>query len=332
MHLQERIDLLVELGSYMSSDQDGWLSVRQRASQENGWFIPEFIDLSVQNIFSQFLDENKLKTWVKQYDLSEERKDPKTIGLVMAGNIPLVGFHDFLSVFISGHAQTIKPSSRDHALIEHLVQRIWQQDKRTQELISFSELPKGSDAYIATGSNQSARYFEYYFKKYPHLIRRNRTSIAILLGDETPSELEKLADDVFLYFGLGCRNVTKLFVPKNYDFIPMLRAFEKFDWLGANHKYKNNYDYQLTLLLLNKRQYMTNGSVLLAEDSSPFSPISSLHYEFYADSVEVYSLAHNNQDIQCIIGKGQIPFGEAQNPGLSDYADGVDTMDFLVKL
>ena len=186
-------------------------------------------------------------------------------------------------------------------MIRHLVERLWHANKRTRELISFTELPKGADAYIATGSNKSARYFEYYFKKYPHLIRRNRTSVAILHGDEKSSELESLADDIFLYFGLGCRNVTKIWVPAHYDFAPLLRAFEKYAWLGENHKYKNNYDYQLTLLLLNKKQYLTNGTVLLSENPSPFSPISCLHYEFYEDSAAVYASEHNNQDIQCII-------------------------------
>jgi len=332
MHLQERIDLLVDLGSYMSSDEDAWISIRQRASQENGWFIPEFVDLAINNIVSQFLDENKLKSWVKQYRLEEEKKDPKSVGLVMAGNIPLVGFHDFLSVFITGHAQIIKPSSKDATLIKHLIEHFWQQNKTTRELISFSDLPKGADAYIATGSNQSARYFEFYFKKYPHVIRKNRTSVAILQGDETVADLEKLADDVFLYFGLGCRNVTKIWVPREYDFVPLLRAFEKYNWLSENHKYKNNYDYQLTLLLLNKKHYMSNTSLLLAENSSPFSPISCLHYEFYDDAATVYAREHNNMDIQCIIGKEGIAFGNAQYPVLTDYADGVDTLDFLSKL
>jgi hypothetical protein len=191
---------------------------------------------------------------------------------------------------------------------------------------------RGCDGYIATGSNNSARYFEYYFGKYPNLIRRNRTSVAILDGNETEDDLKKLADDVYVYFGLGCRNVTKLYVPAQYDFIPLLEAFSKFNYLADHHKYKNNYDYQLALLILNKKYYMTNGSVLLTEAQSPFSPISVLHFEYYDGSSGTGSFLRDNEDIQCIVGKGHIPFGLAQQPGLRDYADGNDTMQFLQKL
>ncbi|HEX4850333.1 MAG TPA: acyl-CoA reductase, partial [Puia sp.] len=251
---------------------------------------------------------------------------------VMAGNIPLVGFHDFLSVFISGHRQSIKPSSKDRILIRHLTEHLFQLDQEAKDLISFEDKLKGCDAYIATGSNNSARYFEYYFAKYPHLIRRNRTSVAILDNSETEKDLSKLANDVFIYFGLGCRNVTKIFVPENYDFLPLLNAFSPYNYLIDYNKYKNNYDYQLALLILNKKFYMTNGSVLITENSSPFSPISVLHFEFYSDRKKVEESFKGNEDIQCVIGNEEMEFGMAQYPRLNDYADGVDTVRFLTGL
>jgi len=191
---------------------------------------------------------------------------------------------------------------------------------------------KGCDAYITTGSNNSARYFEYYFSKYPNIIRRNRTSVAVLDGTETPEELDKLADDVHLYFGMGCRNVTKIFIPKNYDFIPILSAFKKYDRFKDHHKYKNNYDYNLALHILNGKFYMTNESVILVESPSIFSPISQLNYEFYTRKKDVDESLRLLEYLQCAVGHGYIPFGQAQLPSLTDYADGVDTMKFLTSL
>ena len=192
---------------------------------------------------------------------------------------------------------------------------------------------KGCDAYIATGSNNSARYFDYYFSKYPHIIRRNRTSVAILTGYESAAELDKLADDVNLYYGLGCRNVTKIYVPENYDFVPLLASFKKYIDFADHNKYKNNYDYQLAILLLNNKYYMTNGAILLVENEAFFSAISQLHYEFYTgDPATISAGLQNNRDIQCVIGNGYINFGQAQSPGLADFADGVDTMGFLLGL
>jgi len=329
MHLQERIQLLVDLGQYMTSDDPDWTAARQKAFAENGWFTPAFIDLAVKNIVTAFLDKKKLNSWAKQYALPEENASPKNIGLIMAGNIPLVGFHDFLSVFITGHRQTIKTSSKDHTLIHQLAGHLYATNENTRNYISFDDMLKGRDAYIATGSNHSARYFDYYFAKYPHIIRRNRTSVAILNGRETRDRLDKLADDVFFYFGLGCRNVTKLYVPEGYDFIPLLEAFRKYDDFARHNKYKNNYDYQLTILILNKRYYMSNDCILLEENQSPFSPISVLHYEYYKEAAVVSESAAGNEDIQCILGTGFLPFGESQAPGLTDYADGVDTLQFL---
>jgi len=251
---------------------------------------------------------------------------------VMAGNIPLAGFHDFLSVFIAGHRQTIKPSSKDIVLISAIVARLIEWEPACANLISLADILKNCDAYIATGSNNSGRYFDYYFSKYPHIIRRNRTSAAILTGNETLQDLENLADDVYLYFGLGCRNVTKIYLPENYDFLPLLESFKKYNFLGDHYKYKNNYDYQLAILIINKLYYMTNGSVLLQQNKSLFSPISQLHYEYYSDAAEVAGQLQENADIQCIVGKNEVPFGKAQQPALDDYADKADTLQFLLSL
>jgi hypothetical protein len=333
MDLQQRVNLLVQLGEYMKADENEWLAVKQKASRENGWFSPGFIELACANIAGEFLNRQKLLAWAGSYNIPANKIDPKKIGVVMAGNIPLVGFHDFLCCFISGHVQGIKLSSKDNVLLKHLVHKLFQFDEECSQLIGFSEMLKGYDAYIATGSNNSGRYFEYYFQKYPHIIRRNRTSVAVLTGDETVEDLARLADDVHLYFGLGCRNVTKLYVPEQYDFVPLLETFKKYEALADNHKYRNNYDYQLALFMINRQYYMTNGSLILAENKSLFSPITVLHYEYYQDLQMVYKdLAEKNDEIQCIAGKQGLDFGKTQMPSLSDYADGIDTMRFLLSV
>jgi hypothetical protein len=332
MNLQQRIVLLNQLGEYILQDNDNWQATKQKASLQNSWFTPEFIETATRNIALAFLQKDKLTAWTQQYNLPTENAAPQNVGIVMAGNIPLVGFHDFLCVFITGHRQTIKPSSKDDVLIKHLVQQLYEWDETTRQLVAFSEMLKGCDAYIATGSNNSARYFDYYFSKYAHIIRRNRTSVALLTGEERPAELDKLADDVYQYFGLGCRNVTKLYVPENYDFIPLIDAFKKYDYLGDMHKYRHNYDYMLAILLLNKQYYMSNQSILLTESKELFSPISQLNYEFYKNAAEVEASLANNADVQCIVGKNHLAFGQAQQPSLTDYADGVDVMKFLREL
>jgi len=337
MNLQDRINLLSRLGEYMLSDSEHWKEVKERASRENSWFIPEFIDLSVKNIATAFLQNEALTQWAENYKLQTipppaRNHMPKKIGIVMAGNIPLVGFHDMLCVFITGHKALIKASSKDEVLIKHLVNVMATWNEEVTELISFSEMLKGCDAYIATGSNNSAGYFEYYFGKYPHIIRRNRTSVAILSGNESDEELSRLADDVYLYFGLGCRNVTKLHVPEGYDFVPLLNIFKKYNYLADHHKYKNNYDYNLAIHILNKKFYMSNESLLLIEDPSFFPPISQLNYEFYTDTEQLISTLKGRQELQCIAGNILNPFGQLQKPLLNDYADGVDTMKFLTSL
>jgi len=325
-----RIDLAAQLGEYILSDAADWEEAKHKASLTNPWFTPEFIDLATGNIAKIFLDKQKLERWTSSYRIEEVA--PKKIGIVMAGNIPLVGFHDFLSVFISGHKAIIKASSKDEVLIKHLVQKLTEWNKELNEQVVFQEMLKACDAYIATGSNNSARYFEYYFKKYPHIIRRNRTSVAVLDGNETTAELEKLADDVHLYFGMGCRNVTKIFVPKEYDFIPMLSAFKKYEYFKDHNKYKNNYDYYLALHILNGKFYMSTESIILLENPSIFSPISQLNYEFYTDKNAVAKSLGSTDDLQCAVGHDYIPFGQAQIPSLSEYADGIDTINFLTKL
>jgi hypothetical protein len=332
MNLQERIDLLSRLGEYMLSETESWQEAKEKAAGQNNWFIPEFVELATRNIAQSFLKKQDLINWANHYKLDTIDPSPKVVGIVMAGNIPLVGFHDLLSVFITGHIAHIKASSKDEVLIKHLVSVLASWNDEINELISFSVMLKGCDAYIATGSNNTAGYFEYYFGKYPNIIRRNRTSVAILSGNETNEDLDKLADDVYQYFGLGCRNITKLYVPDGYNFIPLLAAFRKYNYLADHHKYKNNYDYNLSIHLLNKKYYMSNESLLVVEDASFFSPISQLNYEYYTDLESLTTSLKGKEDLQCIAGQNSTGFGQAQEPSLFDYADGIDTLRFLTNL
>lgn len=332
MNLEQRVVLLKKLGDYILSDDENWSNAKEKAFYENPWFIPEFVNFQVRHIADTYLNAQHLQEWINRYNVPAEHPSPKNVGIVMAGNIPLAGFHDFLSAFISGHRQTIKPSSKDQELIKAIINQLIAWEPAVQEYVSLADQLKGCFAYIATGSNNSSRYFDYYFSKYPHIIRRNRTSAAILTGNETLADLEALADDVYLYFGLGCRNVTKIYVPEHYDFLPLLESFKKYDWIPDNHKYKNNFDYQLAIMIINKIYYMSNGSLLFQENKGLFSPISLLHYEYYTDVAAVEKTLIHNTDIQCIIGRKYIPFGKAQKPALDDYADKADTLKFLLNL
>ncbi|HEY6976350.1 MAG TPA: acyl-CoA reductase [Chitinophagaceae bacterium] len=332
MDLQQRINVLVRLGEYLQSDNKIFESVKYKAQSENPWFTHEFINKAIANITQNFLQRGELETWRSNYTINKDAPVSKTVGIVMAGNIPLVGFHDMLCVFVSGHKAVIKLSSKDEVLIKHTVQKMCEWESSVQHYISFADSLKGCDAYLATGSNNSGRYFEYYFGKYPSIIRLNRTSVAVLDGTETKAELDLLADDIQSYFGLGCRSITKLYVPGNYNFIPLLDALKKYDYLMDFHKYKHNYDYQLALLIMNNRYYMNNGSVLITENESVFSPVSQINYEFYHDKNVVITALKKNNNIQCMIGHNLVNFGVAQSPKLNDYADGVDTMTFLTKL
>ncbi len=332
MILQERIDLLVRLGEYLSGNDESWVRAKAKAYSKNPWFIPEFIDHAASNIIEQFLQRNRLEAWAASYGLQSQPVPPKRVGLVMAGNIPMVGFHDMLCIFISGHEQLIKLSSKDEILIPQLLNKLNEFDPAVSNYLTISEKLNGCEVYIATGGNNTGRYFEYYFGKYPNIIRKNRTSVAVLTGDETSEQLDALADDIQLYFGLGCRNVTKLYVPADYNFERLLEALKKYDHFMDFHKYRHNYDYQLALLMMGNKFYMTNESILFSENKSLFSAVSQVHFEFYNDKEEVATSLRTNPDLQCIIGRDFVPFGHGQKPGLADYADGVDTVKFLLSL
>ncbi len=328
MKLQNRIDILIELGEYLKSQDPNLQQAKQMAHIENGWFTPEFVDHALQNIAHNFLKPALLKDFAAHYHIDDNIK-AKIVGIVMAGNIPLVGFHDFLCVFLSGHRQKIKLSSKDSALWKHIFVYLQEKSADFNEMVSTADILKGCDAYIATGSNNSGRYFEQYFGKYPSIIRKNRTSVAILTGAESENELEALSDDIHLYFGLGCRNVTKIFVPQDYNFEPLIKAFKKYQYFADHNKYKNNFDYQLSLALLNNIYYMTNDATLLIENDQIFSAISQLNYQYYAQLSD-FETQLNDDAIQCIVGQKYIPFGEAQHPKINQFADGVDTMQFLL--
>ncbi len=327
MNLNKRIEVLGFLGEYLKDDSDSYQELRYRAFMENKWFTPEYIFQSGKMIAEQMLNKDQLSTFAAAYGVEEGLKN-KTIGLVMAGNIPYVGFHDLLCIFLSGFRVRIKPSSKDSFMIKNLIAVASVAFPGFEDLVVLDEMLKGCDGYIATGSDNSARYFEHYFSKYPHIIRKNRTSVAVLDGNESQEELEALADDIQLYFGLGCRNVTQVLVPEEYDFVPLLSAMRKYDHYRDHEKYRNNFDYQLTISIMNNRFYMSNDSIVLLENESPFSPISQLHYQYYTDKSAAIAALDKNK-IQCIVGKGFIPFGDAQKPGLRDFPDGIDTMEFL---
>ena len=331
MNLHTRIEILVSLGNYLTQETDTYQDTQFKAWAENKWFIPDYINLSGKAIAANMLQKQTLAEVANQYQIPNQQLYPKTIGLVMAGNIPYVGLQDLICIFLSGHKVKIKASSKDTVLLKQLLLHLIHQHPETAEWISIQEMLKDCEAYIATGSDNSARYFEYYFSKYPHIIRKNRTSIALLDGTESHEELDQLADDIQLYFGLGCRNVTQIWVPQDYDFVPLLSALKKYDDYKNHDKYKNNFDYQLTIAIMNNRFYMSNDSIVLLENESPFSPISQLHYQHY-DQKEKVIQQLDREKIQCIVGKGFIPFGKAQSPDLTDFPDGVDTLAFLINL
>lgn len=328
MKIQERKELLRELGIFMAAEDDAWQRAKEKAAAENAWFIPAFIDRSVQNIAQRFLSPAALQNLVDRYGIGEPAS-PKKIGIVAAGNVPLVGFHDLLCTFLTGHWAVVKPSSKDTVLLTFLLDKMKALNPAAVPYLTVGERLTGCDAYIATGSNNSSGYFDYYFGRYPHIIRKARTSVAVLTGRESNAELEALAADVYLYFGLGCRNVTKLYVPRGYHFEPLLNAFKKYNYLADYSKYKNNYDYNFAVLLLNHQPYMSNESLLLVEEPSLFSPIAQLNYEYYDDAEALLQFLRQNENVQCVVGAGNLAYGTAQQPGVCDFADGVDTVAFL---
>ncbi len=302
----------------------------------NPWFTERNVRLALASA-GKMLSPEKMEKWLSGYNFSQKPSRKMRIGVIMAGNIPLVGFHDMLCVLISGHSFAGKLSSKDDKLLPLLARIISCLEPEIERDIHFeSGFLKEFDAVIATGSNNSARYFDYYFGQYPHIIRRNRNSAAILSGDETEAELEKLADDIFRYFGLGCRSVSKLYLPENFDFTSLQRAFSVYSHLSEHHKWDNNYRYRKAAFLMNKIPYCDFGFVLLKEDKNLFSPIGVIYYEHFAGKDEAWrELYENKEELQCIVSQekgplGTVPFGKAQEPELWNYPDNVDTIDFLL--
>ncbi len=298
----------------------------------NGWFTESNIRRRLQSI-SHLLDENRLLNWVNKYP--QHQTDSKNVAIIMAGNIPLVGFHDLLCVLISGHNCLIKMSSDDDKLLPALLNILYTiaPDFKSRVQLQTDRKLEGFGAVIATGSNNSANYFKSYFGKYPNIIRKNRSSLAILEGSESSENLRLLADDIFDYFGLGCRNITKVFIPDSFDIQRIFDAvFDKKDVLD-NNKYANNYDYHKALYLMNQDKLLDNGFLLVKEDQALASPIGVLHIHRYNSYQIVDDFIRSNKDkIQCIVGSKHIPFGKAQEPELYDYADGVDVMQFLTEM
>lgn len=329
LQLEERIDLLERLGHYIQTDGESWQQAKRQAAQRNAWFNEDSINMAADGIATQFLHPKLLKNWIASY---KQPTAPKRIGLIMAGNIPLVGFHDFLCGFVAGHILHIKLSSKDDVLLKHLGEKLIEWQPVLAESILFVDNLKGCDAYIATGSNNTARYFEQYFGKYPNIIRKNRTSVAILNGEETTEDLNELGKDIFSYYGLGCRNVTKIYLPTNYDVTKLLSGLDTYKDIIHQNKYKNNYDYFLAIYLLNRVPYYDNGFLLMVENPVPFSAVSVLHYEFYSNYRELLQNLSSDENIQCIVDNSHVKFGNSQFPSLTDYADGVDTMMFLSEL
>lgn len=333
MNLAARIQWASRLGEHLISNHPDWLEAKDRAHRSNPWFIPEFIDLATQQIAHSFLNRDLLEKWASEASIPDQGSKEARVGLVMAGNLPLVGFHDWLSVFISGHPCSLKLSTQDKVLFEYIRELLIGWDPELAQYIQLADRLNGLDAYIATGSDNTARYFEYYFGKYPHIIRKNRTSVAVLTGNESADDLKRLSDDLYQYFGRGCRNVTYLFVPRNYDFQPLLESGSDYQYLSEHHKYKNNYDYQLALRILNKEYYMTNQIGLFVEQPSLYAPISVIHYTYYDQIEELDAVFGREADrIQCRVGMGGLPIGSAQKPALNDYADGINTLEFLRSL
>jgi hypothetical protein len=305
----------------------------------NAWFIPDFVRFSF-SAWAQALSEVKVEQWLGKYDkeISSQRK-PLTVAIIMAGNIPLVGLHDLLCVLASGHNALIRLSSGDDQLIPAVVDVLCSLDPGIKNRVRYAEGPmKNFDAIIATGSNNASRYFDYYFGKYPGIIRRNRNGIAVLTGDESDDDLRRLADDIFIYFGLGCRNVSKIYHPADYQFDRMFPFFNAYAHFADLHKYRNNYDYQKSILLINRVWHLDNGFLLVKPDKSLISAVSVVNTEPYTDIETLTEEVQGLEDqIQCIVAgnemiKGAIPFGNSQIPELWDYADGVDTMEFLLNL
>jgi hypothetical protein len=340
--LEQRIKAFTELGrnlkEYSEKKYPEALEIAIRSAYEqNNWFIPKNIKYAFSSI-ANMLDDEKMKFWISRYSKkSLEPKRSKKVLVVMAGNIPMVGFHDFLCILISGNHFIGKLSSDDKVLLPVLSKMLIDIEPSFADAIHFVEgKPENFDAIIATGSDNSSRYFEYYFGKYPHIIRKNRNSIAVITGNENSKDLTGFADDVCLYFGLGCRNVSKIFIPAGYDVRQLFPAFQKYENILFQHnKHMNNFEYNSSVFMLNQIPFIENGFMLFTENMQLSSPISVVHYEYYDKIEKVNSFIKDNRDkLQCIVGnavdiKSNVYFGKSQQPDLWEYADGLDTMDFL---
>lgn len=347
INIEDRIKAAANLGDNLrlwlnqigkEEEPTGFELLLIKAEQYNPWFTQEYLKFSLDNIINM-LQENALRDWIANYPNFDFSDSNTKVAVIMAGNIPLVGFHDFLSVFISGKTFVGKLSSQDRFLLPFLADFIINNDQRFKSKIIFEEhILKDFDAVIATGSNNTSRYFDYYFGKYPNIIRGNRNSIAFLTANETDEDLKELAKDVFYYFGLGCRNVSKLMLPVGFSIPHLLDFWQSFEVVSQHTKYFNNYEYNRSLLLINKEPHFDNGFLILREESSLVSPISVLNYEFYIDKEEeIRRLNMQNNQIQCILSaekdiNNAIPFGKSQSPTLMEYADNVDVMMFLSAL
>ncbi len=334
MTKDERVEAFEKLGNYLISiDEVTFEDLLNKVLNENPWFTYGSIRLAIHGL-NNYLNGEKLKKWISGYQVNPSI--PKRIAVVMAGNIPLAGFHDFLTVLMSGHAILIKLSSKDSVLLTFISSKLIEIEPRFESLITIASQLKNFDAVIATGSDNSSRYFHYYFGKYLHIIRKNRTSCAVLTGSETQGELQLLGKDVFTYFGLGCRNVSKIFLPKDYDPVQLVKGWELYADIIHHHKYHNNYDYQMSILLINKIPFYDSGFVILQESEKLISPISVVYYERYDSPDDLLAkLQVVSGKLQCVVGKSEphfIPFGQAQFPELWDYADHVDTLKFLEEI
>jgi hypothetical protein len=333
MELKDRITAFASLGDVLKNLSETELAAwSAQAFYQNQWFDETSVRTAIKGI-GKFLEKDALTRWVADYNL--ENVKPVKVGVVMAGNIPLAGFHDFLSVLISGHYLLVKKSSQDSILLDKIADELKEIAPDLYSRITFSERLNDADAVIATGSDNTSRYFEYYFASKPHIIRKNRTSVAVIRGDESEQEITELGKDVFTYFGLGCRNVSKVFLPEGFNPAKILDAFQPFHKVVDFHKYANNYDYNRSIYLLKSIPFLDSGYLCFKEDELLVSSIAVLYYQFYKDQNDLNALLKKDEEkLQCIVSAGgwfdgSVPFGNAQFPELTDYADKVDTLRFL---
>ncbi|MEO6133142.1 MAG: acyl-CoA reductase [Saprospiraceae bacterium] len=328
---------LKPLQEYLLSDDTEINEVIQKAYETNPWFYPDFTRQAMSAIANEFLVKKKCEAWLNTYPSSD--LSPRNIAIIMAGNIPLVGFHDLFCVLASGNKAVIKLSEKDSILPRFVLQKWIEFCPGLEAAFIFIEKLEVFDAVIATGSNNSSRYFEYYFSSYPHLLRKNRNGVVVLNGIESKKELERLGDDIFLFYGLGCRNVSKMYVPEGYDFTMMISAFEKWNYLADHNKYRNNLDYNYAIYIINSVPHSSLGHLILKQDDAIASRIGCVHYSYYDDTNALMKeLETKRNEIQCVVSQTplekweHVSLGSTQHPRLDQYADGVDTLLFLSTL